>query len=819
MHRPFLFISAPLVVGIIASYIFTFNIFVLMSALVLLLLIYFTSIIMGKSNEIVLFLLFLFLGIVLGTVQLHDSILKNKVGKNLIFEGIVHDISYKDESQGKYVVVVKKFKDGEKIVSLKEKIMLRVIGNKDLKLGDEVVFQGTLREPTRNTNPMLYNYRLNLLSNRIYTTISIKEYDILEVDRGNKSLKYILKDSFKEKVNSVFDKYLDKTNSSLIKGMILGEYSYLDDDDITKYRELGLAHILAVSGLHIAIIAGFIVLMLSYLGVKRKISILITIIAIWFYGFLLGFPPSILRANIMFSLSSLAFLLKEPYDPLNNLCFSLFVMLIVNPYWIFNLGFQLSFIATYSLIYFTPKIKEFFYLYNNKISYALWGILAVYIGLLPVQAYYFNRISVIGIVSNLILAPVFSIALVLGVIMILFSYIFPFLNLIAGEVLDLILSLQHIAVNFFHNIPFGIIKLHSPSIYEFILYYIFLLLIFKVVDLKQVDLKVAKTIICFLALSVAFNSIMLMIDDSMAIHFIDVGQGDAILMRTKRDNYLIDTGGSIFDSFDVGENITLPYLEKLGINKLKAVFISHFDEDHSEALPLLVDNLNIENILISYKDEGNSIYDYIKSKNIPVIVLNEGARINLDDGIFMEVISPNEDMLKRWTKGNNLSLVLLLNYYGKKVLFPGDIEKEVEWEILRKFNGPIDIIKVPHHGSNTSSTEELLNLLNPKIAVISVGRNNIYGHPKDEVIDRYKRIGAEIYRTDLHGLIEVKLNRDKIIIDNFLKEKESFLDFLLNNSYFVGYYLLYCLMSYILIKRYLYLKGRLKTDELQGTYQ
>lgn len=818
MYRPFLFLTAPLLIGIILSYSFSLNILSLLSIHVFLLLIYFINIIRDKSNRIATLLLFLFLGTIMGTYQLNNSILKSKIDKNLVFIGVVHDISYQDENQEKYIILVEGLIEGEKAINLREKTVLKILGKKELQLGDKIVFEGILREPMENTNPKLYNYKLNLLSNKIYTTISIRESGILEINREDKPLKYILRDSFEEKVNSTFNRYLNEDNANLIKSIVLGEYSYLDEEDITKFRELGLAHILAVSGLHIGIIAGFIVFVLSHFGIKRKITIIITLTTIWFYGFLIGFPPSILRANIMFSLLYLAFLRKEPYDPINSLFFSLFVLLIINPFWIFNLGFQLSFIATFSIIYFTPKLRDFFYLYKGKFFSVLYGLLAVHIGLLPVQAYYFNRISIISILSNLILGPIFGLALVLGAGMVFLSYVFPFLNIFIGKFLNLILSIQFFIVDLLYDIPFGVIKIPSPDIYEFVLYYILVLLIFGSIDLKKLDLPVSRLVMYFLVFIIIFNSISIMTDKSMEIHFIDVGQGDAILLRTKGDDYLIDTGGNIFDSFDIGKNITLPYLEKNGVKRLKAIFITHFDEDHCEALPLLLDNIKVDNIIISYEDYGNPVYEDIISRKVPIVILNEKDRVNLATNIYMEVLSPNQGMMNRWSKGNNLSLVLLLRYYDKKILLTGDMEREVEWEIIDKFKERVDIIKVPHHGSNTSSTEEFLDIIRPKIGVISVGRNNFFHHPRKEVLERYEKIGTSLYRTDIHGRVKIILDDDKIYIEPFIKESLSLLDFLYENIFIITFYIIYYLISYILIKNYSYLKERLEKGELQGTY-
>ena len=813
MYRPFLIITTPLILGIILSYNFSLNILFSLSILVLLLLVYLINITRDRSNSVIIFFLFFLLGTILGTYQLDNSILKTRIDKNLIFKGLVHNISFQDEDQGKYTIIVKELQEGNKKIELKEKTILKIIGKKELKLGDEIVFEGILKEPMENTNPNLYNYKLNLLSNKIHTTINIRENGILGINSKDRPLKYVLREACEDKVNSTFDSYLNEKSSSLMKSIVLGEYSYLEED-ITKYRDLGLAHILAVSGLHIGIIAGFIVFILSHLGVKRNITIIITLATIWFYGYLIGFPPSLLRANIMFSIICYAFLAKEPYDPINSLFLSMFVLLIINPLWIFNLGFQLSYIATLSITYFTPKLRDFFYLYKGKVFSTLYGLLAVHIGLLPVQAYYFNRLSIISILSNLILAPLLGLGLILGAGMLVLSYILPFVNLFLGKILNLILSVQFLLVDLLYGTPFGLIKFHSPSIYEFILYYIFVLLIFAVIDLKKLDLPVSKALMYFLVLLIILNSVSIIMDKSMEIHFIDVGQGDSILLRTRGDNYLIDTGGNIFDSFDIGKNISLPYLEKLGINRLKAIFITHFDDDHSKSLPLLLDNIKVENIIISYEDSGNKIYEDLKNREVPVTMLKERDRVNLEPNIYMDVLSPNEDMRNRWTSGNNLSLVLLLNYYDKKVLFTGDMEKEVEWVIKDKFKGPVDIIKVPHHGSNTSSTEELLDIIRPKIGIISVGRNNFFNHPREEIIDRYERLGTSIYRTDFHGMVKVRLNGDKIYIEPFIKERITLMDYLYDNINIIAFCTLYYLMAYILIKQYSYLKERLKTSEL-----
>ena len=814
MYRPFVSITIPLIIGVILSYYFRFSMIMIFILIALSIGFYLINLGMGRSNYILLFVIFILLGAVLATYNINSSYLLKKIDENIILRGTVDEILLKNNEQGKYVININEIKDKSTYTKVKEKIVLKIIGNIEIELGDEITFEGKLNEPQENTNPMLFNYKLNLISNKIYTTMTIKDYSIIKINKENKVFRYKVKANFREDIEAIFDINLKDENSALMKSIILGEYSYLEEENVEKYRTLGLAHILAVSGLHIGIISGFLIYLFSHLGIKRKLNIAITLSIIWFYGYLIGFPPSLLRANIMFSILFYAQTLAEPYDSINTVFFAVFILLIINPMWLFNLGFQLSFIATFSIIYFTPKIQKSFYPYRNKITYALSGLLGVQIGLLPIQAYYFNQIPVFSIFSNLIIAPILSLSLILGGIMVGLFYSLPILITFIGSILDLILSLQFNLVNLLYGLPFGEIKAYSPNYFEIILYYVFVLVIFRVIKLDKINTNIKKVIVYYLVILLLFNYIALLTDSSIEIQFIDVGQGDSILINTKTGSYLVDTGGNIMDSFDVGKNITLPYLMKIGVNKLDGVFITHFDDDHCKALPVLMDNIKIKNILISYEDDGNMVYNEIKNSGIPLTILKENDLIWLDKNTSIKVLSPNEDVIKRGLKGNNLSLVFLLSYYDKEILFTGDMEKEVEWQLINKFENPIDIIKVPHHGSNTSSTEEFLNRINPSIGIISVGKNNFYGHPKEEVLNRYNILDTKLYRTDTMGMIRVKLNKEDINVETFIKDKLELIELLNENFLIFAIYIIFCLISYILIKIYLHLEEELTTNEL-----
>lgn len=398
--------------------------------------------------------------------------------------------------------------------------------------------------------------------------------------------------------------------------------------------------------------------------------------------------------------------------------------------------------------------------------------------------------------------------------MLVLNHILTPLTKSIGRFLNLFLSIQFTIINLLDKIPFGILKIYSPSIVEIMIYYILVLIILKVININRFNKKFNKVILYYLVAVLLINTLVMVLDNSIEVHFIDVGQGDCIFIKTSRGNFLMDTGGNVIGSFDVGKNIVLPYLQKIGINELQGVFITHFDEDHCKSLPYLIDNMNISCVLTGYEDYKSPVYKSIKQRDVPLILLKEGDIIWLDKNTKLEIISPSKDLLKTTDKANDLSLVSMLVYNNRKMLFTGDIEKDGENSILNKIDCTVDFIKVPHHGSITSSTIELLNKIKPRIGFISVGRNNFYGHPSEEVINRYESIGTLIYRTDESGLIKLYLDKDKFYIKTFIKENVDLTYILEEYGLNLIFYLVYYLVTYLFIKYYWHKEKELVLLEL-----
>ncbi|MCF6463217.1 DNA internalization-related competence protein ComEC/Rec2 [Clostridium sp. Cult1] len=823
MRRPFVFLTIPMILGIIFYYYIYTNIYLI---LVLFLLSLIVNLIGFKfSRKIIssIFISIFLLGILIAGFKMESSYLIKYIDRPVELKGNIKEVKSVSQEEGRYVIQVDNIFDDGRNTKVSEKALLKVLGNNRLELGDKVRFMGVLKEPLPNTNPKLFNYKLSLLADNIHTTITIKDYSILDIDKKNSNPLSRLKKGFVSRVEGGLDLYLTEENGSLMKSILLGKYSYLDEESSQKFRDLGLAHILAVSGLHIGIITSLFITLFAYLGMNRKLNIILTIGVIWIYGYIIGNPVSVLRANIMFSILLISQLGAEPYDSINTMFFSLFILIIINPFWIFNLSFQLSFIATFSILYFVDKLNSILYLNDGSILKSLSGMISVQIGLLPVLAYYFNRIPVISLVTNLVAVPIFTICLILSIFLIFFSLFSISISSSIGVIINFLLKIQFSGLRILGNFPVLNIRVPSPSLIGILIYYIMILIVFKVIDISYLNNRVNKSIVFYILLLIIFNTLIYNFHTSIDIDFIDVGQGDSILLKTRNGNYLIDTGGNIFGDFDIGKNILLPYLEKEGIFKLKGVFISHFDADHCKSLPYLIDNIKIENIYFGYEREENELYRLIGKKalekGIPISVLKKGDILKIDKDTNIYVIGPSDNIVDNLNStDNDLSLVLLLNYFDINILFTGDIERMGEENVNNSLNLNIDFLKVPHHGSNTSSGEDFINRLKPSIGIISVGRNNGFGHPHKEVLNRYKAHNIEIYRTDELGLINLILNKDEYKIVPFLKDRWSILDIVSNYSSYLIYLIIYFYISYKIIIKFLLIEEEMAKIELQGIY-
>lgn len=549
---------------------------------------------------------------------------------------------------------------------------------------------------------------------------------------------------------------------------------------------------LAVSGSHITyIISAFSILMEKK---NKRITKILTIIFLIFFMALTGFTASVVRASIMGILILTSGLVHRKSDTINNLGISSLIILICNPYTIIDAGFWLSFAGTMGIILLEEPINSYFQKFKIcKIKSISWIInsftitFAANIIIIPIMAYMFSTFSMTFWISNILAAPVMEFVTIYGFLIYFISiFLLPlakFLGIILNFSLNSLIKIAEIT----SLIPGSSIYIKTPYLLECIIYYLILFLIFnwKRIKEKLENNKILEKIkknsykyISIILISIILtNTISNKIFQEIKIYFVDVGQGDSTLIQTiEGKNILIDGGGSEFGSFDVGESILLPYLLDRRITTIDYLMISHFDSDHIGGVFAILENLEVKNIIISKQGETSEnlkkFYEITNNKGIRTIIVKKGDIVEIDKYSHFEILFPEDNLIEDNILNNN-SIVARFNSLDFSILFTGDIEEIAEKRLCELYSGTDKleafVLKVAHHGSKTSSTEEFLELVKPKIALIGVGKNNNFGHPNIDVIERLENMGSKIYRTDNCGEIIIRINRKKLQIYTKIK--------------------------------------------------
>ena len=446
-------------------------------------------------------------------------------------------------------------------------------------------------------------------------------------------------------------------------------------------------------------------------------------------------------------LNILAILFSKKSNTINNICTSAIILLAINPLTIYDVGFTLSFVGTIGIVLLSNEIINFIerFIKNKFISEAIGVTISVQIMLFPIMAYYFNTISILSIIANFLVVPI------LGFILIIIGiFSLKLASIIAFAIYTMIFSIFKIT-SFFGNITWANLLVPTPKIWMIVLYYLIIFSFIKLKEKRKLILKLSAVVIFFYFI---LNQIP---RGYINLNMIDVGQGDSIYIETKNKKViLIDGGGSESSDYDVGENVLLPYLLHKGKMRIDLIIISHPHEDHIEGVFTIIEKLNVRNVMISENVDDNELIiklrELCKRRNTKIIKASEGDSFEIDKVQF-NVIYPSKKI--KDSNINDMSLLIKMKFGGTKVLFTGDLEEMAEENIKEDIKS--DILKVGHHGSITSTSKKFLKKVSPRIALISVGENNSYGHPSEIIINRLKRKNIKIYRTDEFGDIRIKI--------------------------------------------------------------
>ena len=684
--------------------------------------------------------------------------------ENFIIEGIIVSDKRDKEYKEVYDLDVKKI-DGMKIKGSK-KYLLNIKKSKEMniKFGDYIKINAKIELPSKARNYMGFDYQRYLKSKKIIATIiDVENVEILDVNKAN--IAENIFNSVRNNIKEIMYKLLPKDARELAVGMMIGDKDELDAKIEEDFKNSNLTHMLAVSGAHISYVILGLNLMLKKTS-NRFRKIFIICFLIFFVG-VTDFTPSVQRASIMAILLLISTMLYRSQDTYTSIAFSGLVILIINPYSFFDIGFQLSFGGTIGIVLMYNNLIKRFKI-NGKLKGYIVSSICVSVCanfiIIPIMAFNFNTVSLTFWISNLLAGPFLGVIIIFGFCVYLISFaIYPVAKIISIPLKYLIYILL-VIVKYCSKIPFSSITIRTPYIFEILIYYIVLYLVFNYAKIKPYFKKLV--VIIMIVILIANSCIYVQNHGKMIIYFIDVGQGDSTLIRTaKNKTILIDGGGSENSSFDVGEKTLLPYLLDRKITVLDYVVISHFDTDHCGGILYLMEHTKVKNIIISKQGKESSNYNKFKNivldKGISVIFVKKGDKIKIDNETYMDVLFPSNNFISDNILNNN-SIVTKVCYNNFSVLFTGDVEEIAENEICREYYTTdklkANILKVAHHGSKTSSTAEFIKMVKPQIALIGVGEKNRFGHPNDGVIQRLKNINTKIYRTDKMGEIVIQIN-------------------------------------------------------------
>ncbi|MGM0467093.1 MAG: DNA internalization-related competence protein ComEC/Rec2 [Acidobacteriota bacterium] len=547
------------------------------------------------------------------------------------------------------------------------------------------------------------------------------------------------------------------SSGAVMEALLLGERGRMSESLTRSLQDSGLYHLFAISGAHIAIISFLIFSVLKIFKVPERTSYLVLIFLLIFYSLLVEGRPSIIRATIMTLAFLIGRLIWKDTNLLNTLSLSAFILLLFNPFHLFSLGFQMTFAATLSIVLFFPIIIKYLPKLPLNISEIAALSLTAQLGILPISASAFNRIAFAPIILNLLALPLISIIMAAGYIFIPIAFISSSIAQLTVKIIDLLINALIYISHLASSVNFLSYRIPDPHILTVAGTYFFLLAFLLPKKIKRQKLITSLLFAAFFIVLITYP--FPSHSKHLQMTFLDVGSGDSILIEFPgKKKMLVDGGGSAYGSFDVGERIVSPVLWDKGIKKIDYLVLTHAHPDHLHGLFSVVDNFRIKQFWEAMSPREDKAYWAFKSKLNPKILQKKcfqgaSSRIGKAD---IEILHPPRPENPPASVNNNQSLVMMITYHQTSFLLTGDAEYQAEQEILSHYDDlECQVLKCPHHGSRTSSTPSFIKAVSPKIVVISVGENNLYGLPNENVIHRYKKTGAEVYRTDRHGAVKI----------------------------------------------------------------
>ncbi|MDQ0254331.1 competence protein ComEC [Evansella vedderi] len=635
---------------------------------------------------------------------------------------------------------------------------------------DRCLFEGELQRPSPNRNPFGFDYADYLYKNGIQWLVRLHK-DHITCENSNNKLKGIYELRNKG-IEALMSKNIPEA-SAIMTALVYGDRSFISEKRINTYRQLGTLHLLAVSGLHVGMVTFAMYFILIRFGMTRERASIILMSVLPFYIVLAGGAPSVVRASLMCFFLLFISLLKwrmKAVDLLAIICLSL---LIYNPYFLFHLGFQLSFLTSFSLLLSSKLLKE-----QNRIILVLKVTFVAQLISMPLTLYHFYEISLLTLPVNLLFIPFISLwILPLSFITVIFQIVFPPLAMVSYFLASKSLQTVHYFIDIFSSWKWDMIVFGKPG--DIIVLGLILSVVMLFTALEEKNKKyiflTCVLLICILAIQL-FSPYF---RTYATVTMLDVGQGDAIVIELPRREgvYLVDTGGVVLwglwggggditeNSNGPGKRVIEPFLKGNGIKKIDKLILTHGHWDHIGEVCYLLTAFPVKQVLyplsLDIPNSAKKVLQCIYEEQVPVHWAKKGDYWRVTAQGFY-IIHPEGNERGE----NDRSITFIAEIEGVTFLFTGDVEEAGEHKIIQGIeNISADILKVGHHGSRTSTSERFIQKVSPRVALISAGRNNRYGHPHQEVTDRLSDHGILTFRTDKHGAVTIKIKKGNLNLE------------------------------------------------------
>jgi len=682
--------------------------------------------------------------------------------ENVSFQGIVRAVN--DTDRGKRIEMDNLALNGDSI-SYAGQISYNIYIDEKISitLSDTLSGAGKFYALEGPRNPGAFDFRSYYHRQGIYGRIYSDDKIPIRLNQNiDRSIGQWL-EHLRSQIREIFNVRVGGQPAGLLQALILGDKSEVDPEVRTAFANTGVIHVLAVSGLHVGYVLIILLALARILRIPWGWDRLAVIIGLVFFVALTGGKPSVIRAAIMTGLYILAPVVNRPANVWNLIATAAFLILIINPTFIYDLGFLLSFTAVISIIFFfnlfDQIVPERLRLSNiqNKFLKFTWGLflvsLSAQIGTLPFTVLFFHRLPLISLVANVIIVPLIGLLVALGFALLFLNWI-PFIGYTIGNTLWFLAEIIIHLAKGFSRLPFAAIDVPEPDFMGILIYCAFILSIYLL------SLTEKRKLIIIIILTVFTSGIWnwALVRPGLEVIILDVGQGDAIIIKfANRKTMLIDAGLR-FRKKDMGKSVVIPTAKYLGIDRFDYVVMTHPHNDHIGGIKTVLETVPVDTVWDTTVDYSSHTYQSILTA-IPELGIEyvhpvRGDIYRIDAKTAIQIFAPDSILIPNKHNLNNWSIVFKLIYGQTSFLFTGDLEYEGE-RLLMTLGKCLDsdVLKVAHHGSITGTTPTFIAAVKPQQAVVSVGKRNKFQHPSLITIRRLERAGANVMRTDLQQAI------------------------------------------------------------------